>query len=175
MSTCEQFVLLGVDPGTHIAGYSILKQDELGKTYLLDFGYLQMDPKKELFKRVGEFYSFFNEKIKIHNVTQVALETPFLGKNAQTFLKLGYMRGVLYLLADQNNLALHEFAPREIKMSVVGFGGADKDQVATMVYRLFPKLNEICAAAKNDVTDALAVSLCGLWHNRQQRLLNRLG
>ncbi|MBU1008212.1 crossover junction endodeoxyribonuclease RuvC [Candidatus Dependentiae bacterium] len=164
------FVILGVDPGFSVTGYAILKQDETGKAFLLDYGYLKMSPKNHLSERVGEFYNCFSEKIKLYGVTQVSLETSFLGKNPQTFLKLGYLRGVLYLLANQNNLGLLEFSPREIKMSVVGFGGATKDQVAAMVLRLFPGLNKMAKIAKNDVTDALAICVCGLWQKRQDLL-----
>jgi crossover junction endodeoxyribonuclease RuvC len=161
-------VILGVDPGFHVTGYAILKQDEQGKVFLVDFGYLKLKPKEHLSVRIGQFYDHFSEKIKTHAVSNIALETPFLGKNAQTFLKLGYLRGVLYLLASQHSCELHEFAPREVKVSVTGFGGATKDQVAMMVQRLFPRLEEVGKIAKNDVTDALAVSVCGLWHSRQR-------
>lgn len=163
----KPFVILGVDPGFHVTGYAILKQDESGKAYLLDFGYIQMSPKKHLSERVGEFYDFFKEKISSHKVTQISLETSFLGKNAQSFLKLGYLRGILYLLADQNKALLHEFSPTEVKLSVVGFGKATKDQVALMISRMFPKINEVKKIAKNDVSDAIAITICGLWQYRR--------
>jgi crossover junction endodeoxyribonuclease RuvC len=67
---------------------------------------------------------------------------------------------VLYLLAQQQALELHEFAPREVKQAVTGFGGASKEQVAAMVTRLFPRMQKV---DRYDVTDALAVTLCGLW------------
>jgi len=168
----NDFIILGIDPGFSVTGFAVVKQDSGGKAYLLDYGYLQMNPKKHLSERAGEFYNFFVEKIKTYGVTQISLETSFLGKNAQTFLKLGYLRGILYLLADQNGLELSEFSPREIKLSVVGFGGASKEQVAAMMFRLFPKLNEIGKTAKNDVPDALAICICGLWQKRQSLIRN---
>lgn len=155
-------VILGVDPGFHVTGYAILKK-ESGKTFLVDCGYLKMRSTDTLSTRVGIFYKFFNGKIIANGVREIALETSFLGKNAQTFLKLGYLRGVLYLLADQHGQVLHEFAPREIKSAVTGFGGASKEQVASMVFRLFPRVAELGVSVQNDVTDALAISLCGLW------------
>lgn len=155
-------IMLGIDPGFRFAGYGVIKKD--GRTTaLLDCGYLKMSSSKSLDIRVGLFYEHFKEKIEQWQVTDLALETPFLGKNAQNFLKLGYLRGILYLLANQNGLKLHEFAPREVKQSVTGFGGASKDQVARIVLQLFPKLK---APDKDDVTDALAVTLCGVWRNR---------
>ena len=154
--------ILGIDPGFHITGYSILK-NENSKTFLLDYGYLKLSPKQHLSERIGIFFDHFKNKINDFNVTDLALETPFLGKNVQTFLKLGYLRGALYLLANQNNLKLHEFSPREVKVSVTGYGGASKDQVALMILRMFPKLNELGKIEKNDVTDSLAVAICGVW------------
>ena len=158
-------IILGVDPGFHVTGYAVISK-EPRRVLLLDCGYLKMSSQHALPKRVGQFNAFFQEKISTFHITKIALETSFLGKNAQTFLKLGYLRGILYLLADQHNLALSEFAPREIKLAVTGFGGASKDQVADMMMRLFPKLAEFGAVEKNDVTDALAISLCGVWHEQ---------
>ncbi|MCK4265137.1 crossover junction endodeoxyribonuclease RuvC [Candidatus Babeliales bacterium] len=153
---------LGIDPGFHVTGYAIIKKEDK-RSFLIDCGYLQMSTQKHLSERVGIFHDFFEEKIKDHSITDVVLETSFLYKNAQTFLKLGYLRGILYLLANKNNLNLIEFAPREIKQAVTGFGGASKEQVASAVLRMFPKLSEVKITAKNDVTDALAVCMCGLW------------
>ena len=83
-----------------------------------------------------------------------------MGKNVQSFLKLGYLRGILYLLANQHNLGLHEFSPREIKLAITGSGGAGKEQVARVLFMMFPHLQK---PKKEDVTDAIAISLCGLW------------
>ena len=168
-----EVTILGVDPGFGVTGFSVVKTDQ-GKSFLLDCGYLKMSSSKHLSERTGIFYAFMQEKIICHGVNQVALETSFLGKNAQVFLKLGYLRGILYLLADQHKLALHEFAPREVKTAVTGFGGASKEQVAMMMLTMFPKLNEFGSIEKADVTDALAVALCGLWTARQQKLMKRL-
>lgn len=155
-------VILGVDPGFRFAGYSLLKT-VAHKTYLLDCGYLPMKSTQSLAERVGIFHRFFDKKITDFTVTCLALETPFLGKNAQNFLKLGYLRGILYLLSDNYKLQLCEFSPREVKQAVTGFGGASKDQVARVILQLFPQLEK---PKKEDVTDALAVSLCGLWRNK---------
>jgi crossover junction endodeoxyribonuclease RuvC len=73
------------------------------------------------------------------------------------------LRGILYLLAAHGNLSVNEFAPRELKSTVTGYGAASKDQVAAMVLRLFPKLSELGAIERQDVTDAMAVCLCGFW------------
>ncbi len=152
-------VLLGIDPGTRISGFGVIKK-EGRQVVLLDCGYLKMASSKPLVERVGIFHRFFTEHIDKWQVTDLALETPFLGKNAQSFLKLGYLRGILYLLADTNTLLLHEFSPREVKQAITGYGGAKKDQVARVILQLFPRIGK---PDNDDVTDALAVTLCGLW------------
>lgn len=157
-------IIMGIDPGFHITGFAILKKEN-SVTYILDYGYLRMSPTKSLAERVGIFHDFFEQKIMQWKVPIVALETPFLGKNAQNFLKLGYLRGIIYLLTNKHKLVLHEFAPREIKQSLTGYGGASKEQVARVIMQLFPKL---ITPDKLDVTDALAITLCGLWKNKNQ-------
>jgi Holliday junction resolvasome, endonuclease subunit len=160
-------VILGIDPGFGVTGFGVLKKNG-NAIYLMDFGYLRMPATKSLAERTGIFHAFFEKKIKEWEITDLALETPFLGKNAQNFLKLGYLRGILYLLSHQHSLTLHEFSPREVKQAVTGYGAASKDQVARVILQLFPKIK---APDKLDVTDALAVTLCGLW--RDKRLVPR--
>lgn len=155
-------VILGIDPGFSFTGFGIVRVHQ-SKTELLDCGYLRLSPQKHLSERVGIFHAFFSEKIERYQPTGIALETSFLGKNAQTFLKLGYLRGILYLLADTHKLAIQEFAPREVKNMLTGFGGASKEQVARMIFMLFPQLQLLKEAERNDVTDAVAIALCGLW------------
>ena len=161
-------VLLGVDPGFHYAGYGIIRKEER-RTVVLDYGYLYLPQTKDLIERTGLFHAFFAQKINDHAVTHLSLETPFLGKNTQSFLKLGYLRGILYLLSHNHSLKLSEFAPREVKLAVTGFGGASKEQVAHVVNRLFPKLP---TKNKYDVTDALAITLCGMWAQKKNPLLS---
>lgn len=152
-------VVLGIDPGLGVTGYAILKKDGQ-RTFLLESGFLKLSPTKSLSERIKIFYDYFDHKAKIFNITDLSLETPFLGKNAQNFLKLGYLRGILYLIAAHNNLIIHEFSPREVKQAVTGFGGASKEQVARVMLQFFPGIK---TPEKLDVTDALAVTLCGLW------------
>lgn len=155
-------IVLGIDPGFHFTGYGVLNKDH-STISLVDYGYLSMSSTKSLSERTSIFHDFFEQKIHTHVVTDIALETPFLGKNAQNFLKLGYLRGILYLLAYKNSCQLHEFAPRQVKQTVTGYGGASKDQVARVVKQLFASAIK---ADKFDVTDALAVTLCGLWQQK---------
>jgi crossover junction endodeoxyribonuclease RuvC len=152
-------VILGIDPSFTATGYAIMAQTG-NKQQLLDYGYVSLPANLILSDRIGIFYNFFRDIIIKHQVTKISLETPFLGKNAQIFLKLGYLRGVVHLLAHQYNLSVAEFSPREVKLCITGFGGAEKDQVARMISMLFPGL---VSQKSYDVTDAIAIGLCGLW------------
>ena len=152
-------VVVGIDPGLRITGFGVVRQN-IGRVQLLDCGYLRLSPTKTLSQRIELFYEFLRSKVAQWGATDLALETPFLGKNAQNFLKLGYLRGVAHLVASQQSLVVHEFSPCEVKRAVTGFGGAQKDQVARVIMQLFPRLG---MPAKNDVTDAIAVTLCGMF------------
>ena len=157
-------VILGIDPGCICAGYAVISKD--GQRVMVnDYGCLKQSSTKSLPDRVRVFHDFLLEKITTYRITHVALETPFLGKNAQNFLKLGYLRGIVYLLASQHSLEILEFAPMQVKSAVTGFGGATKEQVARIIKQLFPALVWTSGEDKYDVTDALAVTLCALWKN----------
>lgn len=152
-------VILGVDPGFTATGYSIVCLEK-GQTRLLVCGSFPLPATLPMQARLALFYDFFNEKIAEFQVSEVALETPFMGKNAQNFLKLGYLRGILLLLTHRHTCVVREFVPRQVKMAITGFGGAEKEQVMNAVMRLFPRLG---IPARYDITDAIAVSLCCLW------------
>lgn len=161
-------IILGVDPGFSVTGFGIMMRQG-SKTGIIDHGALTLASTKTLSERIGLFHDFFASKIETYQVQAIALETPFLGKNAQNFLKLGYLRGILYLLANRYKLELLEFAPREVKMAVTGFGAAPKEQVARVITRLFTGLE---LPKKLDVTDALAITLCGLWKAKSSKSLH---
>lgn len=165
----SKVTILGIDPGSQVSGYGVIQRDG-HNSLLLDCGYLSMSSATPIAERVHHFYTFFLEKIQQHAITGIALETPFVGVNPQSFLKLGYLRGILYLLAHQHGLQLYEFSPTQVKQTVTGYGRASKEQVERVIMQLFPKLR---AQKKKDVTDALAVMLCGLWSQQRPNLANR--
>ena len=79
--------ILGIDPGLRVAGFGILKKEKQ-RAFLLEHGCLKLSPRETIQKRIHLFHDFFSEKIQTCGITDVALETPFLGKNAQNFLKI---------------------------------------------------------------------------------------
>ena len=150
--------ILGIDPGFVSAGYSVLVEEK-GSFKILEIGVFKQSSALSITTRLGKFYTFFEDLAAQKQVTHLSLETPFLGKNAQNFLKLGYLRGVLNLLCYKKNYVLLEFSPREIKSAVTGYGHADKEQIASALGMLFPVLKNY-GKISLDATDALAVSLC---------------
>ena len=149
--------IIGIDPGFSCTGYCVAQKDS-NKIKLLDYGTLKMKSTKSLIERVGIFNTTIKEKIEKHSVDSIALETSFLGKNAQSFLKLGYLRGCLYLMAGEKRLELFEYSPAEVKKQITGHGRAEKDQMARFLKIMFPSLE----FKTYDTTDAIAIALCGL-------------
>ncbi len=154
--------VLAIDPGTRYCGYAFLEENK-GKTMLIEASVLKLKPTLPLAERIYSIYSFFHGKIEdCPGLTHLALETPFCGKNTQSFLKLGYVRGLLYLLSQQFDVKLLEYPPTVIKQAITSWGGAPKEQVATVIYKLFPTLT---TGLRDDITDAIAIGLTALWKN----------
>jgi len=152
-------VLLAIDPGTRYAGWSVMRRD--GKhTDLLGYGCLVLGCKDPLRDRVVRFYDFFVDLLDDYPITDLAIETPFMGRSVSTYGKLSYLRGVLYLLSGRYGLALHEVTPRDVKLSVAGTGSASKEDVSLVVHKYFVELED---GLRDDVTDALALGLCVLF------------
>jgi len=158
-------IVLGIDPGLSISGFAIIERR--GQcAYLLECGYLSLPASKSIAERISLFHDFFIQKISYFRVTSVALETPFLGKNSQSFLKLGYLRGIVYLIGNKAGIVVHDFSPREVKQMVTGHGGASKEQIAHVIAQFFPAIQNV-KKIKADVTDACAIALCGYWYQNR--------
>ena len=155
---------LGIDPGIVSPGFSVVKKNGIGFD-LISAGSVSLNSSKSIQWRLSFLYDFFSQHIADHSVVALSLETPFLGKNTQNFLKLGYVRGVLYLLAAQHSLELYEFSPRQVKLAITGFGGAEKEQVARCLMRFLPVF-DIKNLKNYDITDAIAIALCAAFQSK---------
>ena len=100
----------------------------------------------------------------------MAIEELFFNNNAKTVIKVGQARGIQILAAKNMGLEIFEYTPLQIKQAVVGYGGADKEQVTFMVQKL---LNIRTKPKPDDVADALAVAICGL-HSSATRVRQEL-
>lgn len=151
-------IVIGVDPGTLVTGYGVV--EKIGhRIRLLDYGVIRNVGGKKIATRLKLIYSRLHQIIEKHQPDEFAIETAFYGKNAQSAMKLGHARGVSLLAAANANIDTSEYSPREVKKSVVGNGGASKEQVQFMVKSIL-RMKE--SPKFYDSTDALAVALCHL-------------
>ncbi len=149
-------IILGVDPGTVIMGYGILKTFgnqvdvlQYGVIHLQKYGNHALKLKK-IFERITSILDEFHPD-------EMALEAPFYGKNVQAMLKLGRAQGVAMAAALSREIPIVEYAPKKVKQSVTGNGNASKQQVAGMLTKQLKIREEV---EFFDATDALAVALC---------------
>lgn len=149
-------IILGIDPGTQLMGYAILKTDG-NKTQVLLMDVLKLTSHKDVYVRLEKIHTKVCELVKLYHPTTFAIEAPFFGKNVQSMLKLGRAQGVAIAAAMQAGISVTEYSPKKVKQSVCGNGNADKEQVWHMLQRI---LNIEEKPQYFDATDALAVALC---------------
>lgn len=151
-------VVIGVDPGTLVTGYGIIARTK-GTLRLLQCGTIRNDPELPLPERLHRIYASLRLLIGKHHPDEMAIESAFYGKNAQSAMKLGHARGVSLLAAVERHLPTAEYSPREIKKAIVGRGGASKEQVQFMVKSILRIQGTRMAL---DTSDALAIAICHL-------------
>lgn len=149
-------IILGIDPGTRITGYGVIKYTNNSFVRIAS-GCINLPADKPIPQRLEIIYSELNKIIKKHKPDEFAIETAFYGKNVQSAMKIGYARGVSILCALHNKVPASEYSPREVKKAVVGKGAASKEQVLFMIKTL---LNIKLEKIKVDESDALAIALC---------------
>jgi crossover junction endodeoxyribonuclease RuvC len=154
-------LVLGIDPGSIVTGFGLVEQDDDGMR-LLGRSHVRTSSRTPLPERLDRIHAETARLITAHRPDEVAVENVFQAKNVKSALKLGHARGVTLLAAAQAELPIFEYAPREVKQSVVGTGSATKLQVASMVDRLLRLSGE---KLLEDESDAVAVAICHL-HKR---------
>lgn len=148
--------IMGVDPGTAITGYGLVKYN--GSRYsLVECGCIRTSPDTPMSERLHTIYRELTGIIVHYQPEQFAVEELFFNKNARTALAVGHARGVAMLAASSSGLPVFEYTPLQVKQAVTGFGRAAKEQVQYMVKTILA-LPE--APTPDDVADALAVAIC---------------
>ena len=156
--------VLGIDPGSIRTGFGVVERS--GNAYrCVVQGTANATGKQELPQRLFAIVRQIEQVLDAHPPDCVAVEEAFYHESVRSTLVLGHVRGALLVAAVQRGLAIAEYSPREVKLSVAGSGAAAKQQVAFMVRRLL----EVKGALRADAADALAVALCHL--NRERRHL----
>ena len=148
--------ILGIDPGTNILGYGVICVDSKGPHYV-DMGVLDLRKIKDPFEKLANIFAGVSELLEIHHPDELAVESPFYGKNAQVILKLGRAQGAALTAAVMKGIPVAEYAPRKAKIAICGNGAASKEQVAMMIQKT---LNVDLDPKYLDATDALAIALC---------------
>lgn len=157
-------IILGIDPGTLIMGFGIIKVRPSGITLVI-MDVLKLSPKKDAYERLQAIHQKVSELLSKYSPNEFAIEAPFFGKNVQSMLKLGRAQGVAIAAAMQAGIPVTEYSPRKVKQSVTGNGNADKLQVLKMLQRLMTFEED---PKYYDATDALAVAVC---HHLQGNIL----
>lgn len=157
----KEKIILGLDPGTVIMGYGLIKVTS--KIEIVQYGVIKLKSYQSHELRLKKIYERVSSVIEEYSPDEVALEAPFFGKNVQSMLKLGRAQGVSMAAALAFGIPIFEYAPKKVKMSVTGSGGASKEQVAHMIEKI---LNIKHKETIYDATDALAVALCHHFQNK---------
>jgi crossover junction endodeoxyribonuclease RuvC len=152
--------ILGVDPGSVTTGFGVI-DSERGRLHLVEQGSITTKRGADLADRLCRIHEELTAVIVRTTPAAVAIETPFAGQNVKSLIQLAHARGVVLLCARAAGLRIFEYAPRSVKSAVVGYGAAEKEQVAKMVRLL---VNGCNGAMSMDASDALAVAICHAHH-----------
>ncbi|MGH7652797.1 MAG: crossover junction endodeoxyribonuclease RuvC [Gemmatimonadaceae bacterium] len=156
MRDAEPVVVLGIDPGTAVMGYGIVRKEGRNPLTLIECGVIRTKPRDALPQRLAEIHDGVAELIRKHRPTVLSIEDIFYARNVRTTVVLGHARGVILLAAAQAGLDIHEYPPAEIKKAVAGTGAATKLQIQFMVTRL---LRLKSAPQPTDAADGVAAAL----------------
>lgn len=157
ISTPEK-IILGIDPGTNVLGYGLLKV--MGrKAEMQAMGVIDLRRCPDVYLKLGRIYERVMGVIDAFHPDELAIEAPFFGKNVQSMLKLGRAQGVVIAAAICREIPIHEYAPLKIKQAITGNGQASKEQVQDMMRRLL-HIKPEALLPYLDATDALAAAYC---------------
>jgi crossover junction endodeoxyribonuclease RuvC len=155
-------ICLGVDPGSLACGWAVVSRSG-SRMELLEAGVIRSPGGADFDQRILGIHQRLSEVIAKHHPIFMAVESPFVAKNAATAIKLGQIRGGILLTAGLHGLPVGDYNPMQVKKSVSGYGWADKDQVGKMVQVLL-NLKE---ALPSDAADAAAVAIGHLLATRK--------
>lgn len=153
-------IILGIDPGSRITGYGVIRQQGRQLQYL-GSGCIRMQDK-DMPGRLKQIYAGVSELIIQFKPDEFCIEQVFMSKNADSALKLGHARGSAIVAAVNQDLPVYEYAARLIKQTVTGSGGAEKTQVQAMVMDML----KLQSKPQIDASDALAVAICHAHTNK---------
>ncbi len=148
-------IILGIDPGSIVTGWGLI-EIEGNRLCHVAHGTIGVSAALGQAARLSQIYRGIHDIVQQYQPVAVSLEKVFFSRNVQSALKLGQARGMALLAAAQNQIDVSEYSAAEIKVAVVGYGRATKEQVQRMVTAL------LClrGAMRADAADALAAAIC---------------
>jgi crossover junction endodeoxyribonuclease RuvC len=151
--------ILGIDPGTAITGWGVIKQSakSVNDLSVVDYGVIRTKKTKQHLNRLQEIYEDMKQVLNRFLPDIVAVEKLYFCKNVKTAITVGEARGMVLLAIAQMGLEFYEYTPLQIKDAVCGYGKADKKQVQNMVSSI---LSLDSVPKPDDAADALAVAIC---------------
>ncbi len=162
--------VLGIDPGNRVTGYGIVERVD-SRLVPVAYGVIKNPAASNAAERFHSIYEGIGQIVSQFRPDAVACETLFFCKNVKSAIRLGEARGVAVLAATARFKDYYEYSPRSVKQAVVGFGGAQKDQVKRMVQRLLSIREE---KLTEDAADALAVAICHLNCAKRQGIVKNI-
>ncbi len=161
--------IIGIDPGLRNTGWGVI--DILGNSLkFVAAGTVRSNAKMDLATRLRELYDGLEEVIRTQMPFEAAVENTFVNKDGAATLKLGQARGIAMLVPALAGLPVSEYAPNQVKKSVIGVGHGDKNQIKVMVNMLLPKAQ----FDSDDAADALAIAICHANHRGAAALAKRV-
>jgi len=149
-------IVIGVDPGLATTGYGLVSVAG-SKLSLVDYGVIKTPAKTPLPDRLMMLSQSLIALLRQFNPTTAAVEELFFNTNTTTALSVAQCRGVILLKAKEFGLGVSGYTPLQVKLSVCGYGRAEKQQVQYMVKKL---LNMTSVPKPDDAADALAIAIC---------------
>jgi crossover junction endodeoxyribonuclease RuvC len=159
----EERIILGIDPGTTIMGFGLIKV--VGKRMeFLQLNELKLNKYQDHYVKLRVIFERTVALIEAYHPDEIAIEAPFFGKNVQSMLKLGRAQGVAMAAGLSRQVPITEYSPKKIKMAITGNGNASKEQVAKMLQQT---LGLIELPKNLDSTDGLAAAVCHFYNSGQ--------
>ena len=155
--TKESRTILGIDPGTNLLGFGIVRVGADGKPHFVDMGVLDLRKMNDIYGKLEVIFEKVGALCDLHHPDDLAIESPFYGKNAQVILKLGRAQGAAIAAALFRQIPVFEYAPRKVKMAITGRGDASKEQVKLLMEKT---LKTTMDNKFLDASDALAIAMC---------------
>lgn len=147
--------IIGIDPGLRRTGWGVIESEGSALRFVAS-GTVTSSDKAQLSDRLRVLYEGLQAVLTSHMPDEAAVEATFVNKDAKATLKLGQARGIAMVVPALTGINVAEYAPNQVKKTVIGAGHGDKGQIRMMVKVLMPRAQ----FDTDDAADALAIAIC---------------